>query len=460
MRRPLNEIRQELTRLTHEARDIWNRHASDGQEHTAEELAQFDQRTNRITELEAEEREAAAIEARGNRINALLARQNESEGRTSDPLPHNDPSNTRNGLHGYSLLKALRQMDPSNKRDALDGLELEVHAELVKRRHVGGHQLGGLLIPWDLPVDRSRAAAFAGATGLERRDLTTTTGTGAVMTTTMPTMIELLRNITLMNKLGARTMADMQGNFNLPRQSGAGTGYWINPESATITKSNQTIDNVAFSPSTLGAQTVYSRAFLHQTSVDAEMFVREDLSLVIGIELDRAGFNGSGSGAEPTGIINNGSVGVVAIGTNGGAPTWASVAECERDVDTANALNGLLNYVTSPKGRYKLKTTVKDSNTAAKYLWNEDEATVNGYPAWSTNQIPTNLTKGTGTNLTALVFGDFTQAVYAFWGGLDTIVNPFTSSNNGAVEITVLQDADFQLRHAGSFAVIKDLDPA
>lgn len=451
------ELRAKAAEKIAEAQRIFNDIQSAGREPSADEEARHDALA---TEAEALLTKAAEFEAREKRLNALDAQLGQSGGRQAPPMPHNDPNNTRNGRHGYSVLKALRQMDPHAKGEQLDGLELEVHQELLKFRAAGGHPVSGVMIPWDLPVDLRMAGAFAAAHGFERRDLTTGTGVGAVVNATLTTMIELLRVSTLMNKLGARILNGMVGNFAIPRQSGAGTGYWINPEATTLSKSNQTIDNVAYSPKTLGAQTVYSRSFLHQTSIDAEMFVRGDLTLVQAIELDRAGFAGSGSGAQPTGIIFDAGTTVVPVGTNGGAPSWALVAQMERGVETQNALNGALAYVTSPNGRYKLKTTVKDSNTAAKYLWNEDTNQVNGYPAYSSNQIPANLTKGTGTNLTAMIFGDFTQAVYAFWGGLDTIVNPYSNSNTGAVEITLLQDADFHLRHGKSFTVMKDMDPS
>lgn len=461
----LNELRQQAARLRAQLRTILGN--SETRDLTDDETTQADDVKAQIASID---KRVKALE------DAMALDQAEDDGgrsagrrgaeiRGAEDLPHNSAANTRNGRHAYSILKALRQMDPSAKGEQLDGIELETHQEIAKRRGTGGHEIRGVLIPWDLTVDTRMSRSFARRSGLSRRaearDLTTTTGTGAVMNNTLPQMIELLRNTSLLTALGARVMNDMQGNFSIPKQTGAASAYWIAPESATLTRSNQAIGSVPFAPKTLGAQTVYSRAFLHQTSVDAENFVREDFALIMGLELDRAGFNGSGSGAEPTGIINNGSVGVVAAGTNGGAPTWALICALEKAVELANALNGALAYVTSPKGRYKLKTTVKDSNTAAKYLWNEDEDTINGYEAHSSNQIPAALSKGTSSGtLTAAIFGDFTQAVFAFWSGLDVIVNPYSSSANGAVEITNLQDADFRLRQPAAFGVMKDMDPS
>lgn len=453
MKTPLS-LRTEAKTCADKAREIWKRHDGTAREHTAEELAEFDTLTKRADDLL---REAATLEAREKRLNDL-----DAAGTQAATLPHNDPRNTRNGLHQYSLLKVFRQMDPNNKFGQLDGLELETHQDLAKRRGESARKVQGVMVPWDLPIDLRAAARFARASGIERRaDLTSITGAGAIQSPVLPTMIELLRNLSLMIALGMRVLTDMVGNFSIPRQSGGATAYWIDPESTTITKSAQTIDNVAFSPKTLGFQTVYTRPFLHQTGLDAEMFVREDHVQGMAVALDKTALAGSGSGAEPAGILLYSGVNVVAIGTDGGAPTWAKIVEMERSVDVANSLTGSLAFVTSPKGRYKLKTTVKDSNTAAEYLWDIEENSVNGYPAYSTNQIPANLSKGASSGiLTGAVFGDFTQAIMSFWGGQDVIVNPYTSSNAGAVEITTLQDADFDLRHPTAFSVIKDLNPA
>ena len=406
---------------------------------------------------------AAAGEAREKRLNDLAARFDDaspptpSERRRAEggpPLPHNDPRNVGT-RHQYSMLKALRDMaDPGKRR--LDGLEAEVNAELAKRT---GKAPRGIYVPWDLEVNTRAAQHFATQANVERRDLTLSTGAGAVMTVTSPTMIELLRALPLMTRLGARILSDMQGNFAIPRVNGGATAYWVTEGNAP-TESSQTIGQVLFSPSTLGAFTDYSRQFLKQTSVDAEMFVRSDLATVLAIEIDRVGFNGSGSGAEPEGIRVNSSVNLVSLGANGAAPTWAAVVQMETEVANDNALLGAVSFVTTPAGRGKMKQVTKvASSTFSDFLWggiNQDN-TVNGYPAYATNQLPSNLTKGSGSSLSAAILGNFQDAVYAFWGGLDILVDPYTGGSAGNVRIVELQDADFQLRHPESFAKIVDM---
>jgi HK97 family phage major capsid protein len=340
-------------------------------------------------------------------------------------------------------------------------LEREVHDELLKVRRASGRKdPRGVLIPWDLPIDTARAAAYRNRYGIEKRDLTTSTGAGAVYEVVSPTMIELLRNSMLMRALGARVLTGMEGNFSIPKQTGTGTAYWVTEGNAP-TESAPSIGSVDLSPNTIGAFGDYSRQFLHQTGIDAEQFMREDFTTVIAIELDRVGFNGSGSGAEPEGIIPNSNVNIVTIGTNGGPMTWAKVVEMEQVVETQNALNGNLYFVSNPKVRGSFKTITRvASSTFGDFLWS-DSSTVNGYPARSSNQIPSTLTKGTSTGVcSAAIFGDFTQTIYALWGAIDTLIDPYTGGTAGNTRIVILQDADFAVRQPKSFSVVKDITTA
>jgi HK97 family phage major capsid protein len=456
------EIRAKADQERAKAQAIYDRHKGvAAPEFTEDELRDFDAATREADRLYGQ---ADEFEAREKRMNDLDARSKaNADPRSADrtggrDLPHNDGRNTRDGRHGYSLLKALRQSDPMQRGGGLDGIELEVHQELAKDRSRAAR---GTLVPWDLPVDTEAVDNFRSRNGMERRDLTTSTGVGAVYTTVSTNMIELLRNKMLARQLGVRVMANMQGNFTLPRQTAGGTAYWVTEGNAP-TETNQTIGAVTFSPNTLGAFSDYSRQFLHQTSVDAEQFVRDDLTAVIAIELDRAVFNGAGSGAEPQGIIGNSNVNVVSINTNGGALTWAKVIEMEKSVETQNALNGSLAFVTSPAGRASLKAITRvPSSTFGDFLW-ADNATVNGYAAFSSNQIPVNLSKGTSSGtLTAAIFGDWSQVILAMWGGgMDTLVDPYTGGTAGNVRIITLTDADIDLRQPKALSVIKDLLPS
>src|SRR5262249_22950508 len=104
---------------------------------------------------------------------------------------------------------------------------------------------------------------------------------------------------------------------------------------------------------------------------------------------------------------------------------------------------------------YKLRTTEKTTGSG-KFIWDENER-VAGAPAYATNQLPSNISKGSGTNLSAGVFGNWQDAQLVFWGPIEIIVNPYLFSTNGVVRVSAFIDVDFNLRHAGSFCVFNDM---
>ncbi len=128
----------------------------------------------------------------------------------------------------------------------------------------------------------------------------------------------------------------------------------------------------------------------------------------LAVEIDSKAVNGDGTGNTPTGILNTTGIGIVPIGTNGGAPTWTHVVDLEGALADANADVGSLGYVTNSRVRSKLKVTEKAANTG-QFVWEpgneEGVGRLNGYRAVVSNNVPSNLSKGTGNNLSAVILG-------------------------------------------------------
>ena len=422
------ELREKADGLRAKAKEVFD----SADELSAEAQEQFDGLLN-------EADEALAQAARADRLERLEASMGESRGRVTEQRePDAEP--VHSDIRKYSLLRAMRL---SAQGRVVDGLEGEVSAEVAKSMPSGYAQKGSFFIPWNLPM--------------EKYDVTSSNLSGFVGTDTRgQDFIELLRNRMVVQQLGARMLTGLVGDVALPKQTGGATAYWINNESATITESNQTGSTVAYSPNTLGAATDITRKLMLQSSVDAERFVREDLAMTIALELDRAALNGSGSGSEPEGLLQNSSVNSVAIGANGGAPTFAHMVDMETEVAADNADIGGLAYVTTPGVRGKLKQTEKASNTA-QFVWNDGQ--VNGYRAEATNQMPSNLTKAYGSSLHGILFGNWNDLIIAQWGsGVDVLVDPYSNSLSGAVRVVLYHDVDIAPRHDVSFCKIVDAD--
>jgi HK97 family phage major capsid protein len=184
------------------------------------------------------------------------------------------------------------------------------------------------------------------------------------------------------------------------------------------------------------------------------------LTQAAAIGLDLAALHGTGSSNQPTGIINVSGIGLVSGGTNGLAPTWANMVALETEVAQDNADIGSVGYLTNAKVRGKMKTVEKASGTA-QFLWNDGAdgfGMVNGYRAGVSNQVASNLTKGTASSIcSAAFFGNWADLLIGEWGAIEIIQDPYSKKKQGLVEVTSFVMADIAVRHAQSFAVNKDI---
>ena len=79
-----------------------------------------------------------------------------------------------------------------------------------------------------------------------------------------------------------------------------------------------------------------------------------------------------------------------------------------------------------------------------------------GYNLAVTNNVPSDLTKGTLTTASAMIFGDFSQLMIGLFSTPDVLIDPYTAGSSGAVRIRVMQEIDVAVRHAPSFAACLD----
>ena len=267
--------------------------------------------------------------------------------------------------------------------------------------------------------------------------------------------IGMLRNRATVVNLGARVLSGLVGNIDIPKQVGAGTAYWV-AEAGDTTESAAGWGQATMTPKTISGQQAISRRLAMQSSPSAEQLVREDLQTILALGIDLAAINGGGTN-EPTGILQTSGIGAVAIGANGGAMTFGHVVDLETEVAVDNADIGSLAYLATVQARGKLKQTPKVSGQAT-YIWDKNE--LNGYAAVASNQVPSNGTKGPGTSLSSVIFGNFNDVVIAEWGVLDLKVDEVTLGASGGFVLRAFQDVDVLARRAQSFAACTDFDTA
>lgn len=373
----------------------------------------------------------------------------------------NDIGLSKKDAQSFSFLKAIRALANPTNTALREAAKFELECSQAEGDRLG-RAAEGFFVPNDvLRSEQSLEMRHAMAEHVRALNVGTGSAGGVMVANDLHSgsFIELLRNQMMVRNLGAKLMTDMEGNFEIPRQVGGSTISW-GGEGADANNSQPSMDQLAFSPNTASAYTEYTRRFMLQSSMDAEAFVRADLSLAMALGLDLAAIHGSGSGDEPTGVVNTTGIGAVIGGTNGAAMTWEDVVALETAVSSNNADIGALAYLTNANVRGSLKTTEKFAGSG-KEIWGTDLSDrgyglVNGYRAGVSNQVASNGTKGTGTNLSTTVFGNWADLIIAIWGGTDILVNPYALDLSGGTRVTIHQDADINVRHPESFAAKTD----
>lgn len=337
----------------------------------------------------------------------------------------------------YSLHKAVRSQMPGQK---LDGVELEVHQETVRHAKRAGIDIEGVGVPMKRFAGQS-VTQDAGAFG------------GALVNTDEKEIIDFLRPKPVLETLGARYLTGLQGNLRFPVNEGGIQAYWEDEVDETPSSKNA-YGNKAMSPKRLGAAVPISLQNLMQASIDLERYTIDEINSVMANALDLAGINGSGTGFVPRGILNTTGVNVIANGANGGVPTWANIVDMETAVYIENANAAKMGYAINPITKGRLKKTKHEAGDLGYLMSAANE--INGYPVGVSNLIPGNITKGTGTNLSAAIFGDFNQLIIGQWGWLDLTVDNISKKKSGYIEIIVNMFADVMVRQPKAFSVVKD----
>ena len=322
-----------------------------------------------------------------------------------------------------------------------DGVEKEMFEEATREARESGISLSGAV----------RVPAFF------KRDMTagTTTEGGHTIQTEVGDVIPFLHPQMQVEALGATMLTGLTGNLDLPRNDGAPSAAWEGENDANA-ETNATFDKISLTPNRLGAFIDVSKQLLLQSTISIDAFIQRELETAIAKAVDIAAINGSGSGNQPTGILNTSGIGDVAGGTNGAVPTFDNLVDLESEVAIDNADMGALAYLTTPGIRGALKKAKIDAGSGV-FVWGQNDGGLNGYNAVVSTQVPSTLTKGSSSGVChAVIFGNWNELIIAQWGGYDLVIDPYTKAANGLVVMVANSWWDIALRHAESFAAMKD----
>lgn len=363
-----------------------------------------------------------------------------------------DPTQANRKLVGLEL-EATEAAAKYYGKDNKDGRVTIPTEALSVRRDVAINQL--LLTITDLQERRERAERFA---------ISSATGEsgGYLVGKQMGSLVDLLRELTVLGDVGATYIGDLVGDYSMPKLGTGMNFYWVGEEE-DATASAATFQELELHPRTAAGVSKITRKMRKQSSYDVELVVRGDAFAGIANAIQIGVFNGVGGLKNLHGILKVSGIGDVAGGTNGAAPTYAHMVQLEGKVAIAKALNGRLAYVTNNKVRSQLRQTAESATMAASgWVWKNvpgqsGVGDIGGYPAFATGDVPSTLVKNSsGAVCSAIIFGAWQHLIIGLWGGVDIEVNSSTYAKQGALEVTAFQDVDSGLRHVGAFAAMQD----
>ena len=347
---------------------------------------------------------------------------------------------SRKEVKRFSFARAIHALSNPTDRRAQDAAAFEFECSEAAC-DAGGLETQGIRVPNDVLV------------GQRDQTVGTATAGGHLVGTDLMGFIDTLEASSFALQNGT-TLSGLVGNIAIPRATGGSTAYWVT-EGSALTESAAAFDQVTMNAKTVGGWVDLSRKLTQQASIDVEAFIRNELALRLGLAMDTAAINGTGSGGQPTGILQTSGIGAVVGGTHGADPDWSDIVDLETEVSADNALGGSLAYLSNYKAAGKLKKTLVTATYGDRMVLAGGET--NGYPFHVTNQVPSDLDKGTSTGVcSAIMFGNWLDLFVGLWGGLDLTVDPYSESTKGTVRVVAFQDCDIAVRHPESFAAMQD----
>jgi HK97 family phage major capsid protein len=346
----------------------------------------------------------------------------------------------------YDVMNIVRYLAGDEGADA--GFEKELSQEIAKKQNITMRSSKSFLVPSDI-LTMSRTFNEKAFAQIRAMNAGTTTAGGHTVATILEagSMIDVLRNSLAIGRLGATYLTGLNGIIDIPRVTVATTGSWV-AENGSAAEGSVTMDKVTMSQKTATGHTTTTRLLRSQSSIDINNFVLNELFKTISVTIDSAGINGTGSSNQPTGVRNQSGINTVATDTNGSAPTYGLFVDMETAIANDNADQGTMKYLINTKTRGACKKTPKVT-ALDHYIY--EKGMINDLEAVVSNQVPSNITKAGGSNLSTALCGYWPDLLIGLWGSFEISIDDKYYATDGRHRIVAFQDYDVAVRHAESF---------
>tara|TARA_Y100000310_G_scaffold7539_1_gene8245 strand:- start:5424 stop:7436 length:2013 start_codon:yes stop_codon:yes gene_type:complete len=380
---------------------------------------------------------------------------------------HKDVELSKKEQDSYSISKAIRYLDGRVNNSATQmksnsGIHIDIHQELLKK-HGSPSDVSGLLVPECIRAKRAERVDYMSVNA--GSNLTNTAASLSQDEYRPQDLQTILRNNVIFEQLGAITLNGVTSQLVFPKQTAGTTLSWETAENQNAGATSATYSNETVGMKTISGYVPMTRQLIFLSDPSIDTLIISDLGFAMADTINTAFFNGAGSNLtsldHPVGIMNNSGINNIAAATNGDALTYDMLVDFDGEIANNNFRNYNPRWITNSKVISKLKKTVIESGTTAERILGKKDVELLGDPFLRTNSIPNNLTKGTGSNLSAIIYGDFgaggASTIITNFGSLELDVDRTTNVLSGAVNIIIRKSTNVFFRRPNAISVKKDV---
>ncbi|WP_247996864.1 phage major capsid protein [Brucella tritici] len=377
--------------------------------------------------------EALDVEFRNNETRyraALIAEDTERREAGADLETRSDRE--FNDLMGqFELRQVALALDEGR---SLDGATAEIVQEL---RSQGGFR--GIPVPWQALEQRAGETVAAGVPDpIQTRPI-----------------IDRLFPDSVAARMGAQMISIDSGAIEWPVVTSNVTAGWATSETGNVAgpTTYATTDKAMKPDHNLGIQMRITRKALKQSGAALEAAVRRDMSGAMAVELDRAIFQGSGTGGQPLGIFPGAATYGITSTAISAAPTWGAFRAAVVRFMAANAAG-------SPNA---VRSLIHAEVWAAL-----DDALITGTAVSEWERLTRNIPAG-NIVMSGNALADATQALLTtsaggvapifvgLWGAVDVIRDPYSDAQSGGLRITALSTIDLTVARGSQLQILTDI---
>ena len=256
-------------------------------------------------------------------------------------------------------------------------------------------------------------------------------------------------------RAGATMVTGLSKDISIPRETGRPAANWIT-EGGTISEGNPTFDNITLNATMLAARSSFTRQAMLQGLPEITDLLRRSMLRQFGVSLDAAALNGSGTGAEPSGILNTAGINSVTVGT-AGAVTWPEVNAAWKAIMSDNIVpDRSMAWIAHPDEAEILRTTLKDPGSGQFLL--SDAPTVSDRQAIEAGRmLNARVFETSNQPAGTITLGKFSDLFIGQFGGVDIVIDEVTAADTGTVWITAFAFFDIAVRHEEAFCSLNGI---